>query len=138
MITNSKIDQIQSKIKAAIAKIEKEENVKIEFGSIRYNSAKYNTTMSVSTLEKNEKVDNIYLSLCKSVGFTQNVIGMQFDGRNGTYEVIDIHLKNRKYPVIAKSLKDGKEYKYQVSHIKRLIGGDKIINRNANLDKLIN
>lgn len=36
MINESKIRQIQEKIKQAIADIEKEENVKIEFGSIRY------------------------------------------------------------------------------------------------------
>ena len=58
-------------------------------------------------------------------------------------EVQDLHrtsqvkTKNRKYPVIAKSDRDGKMYKFTVEHIKKLIGGDKIINRNANLDKLI-
>jgi hypothetical protein len=28
-------------------------------------------------------------------------------------------------------------YKYTVNQVKALIGGDKIINRNANLDKLV-
>ena len=61
---------------------------------------------------------------------------MKFDGMNGIYEIIDIQTRNRKYPVIAKS-SDGKKYKYSVDHIKKLIGGDKIINRNKNLDKLL-
>ena len=137
MITESKIRSIQKRIKEALSEIEKEENVKIDFSSISYNVAKYSTTMSVTTLDKNDKVDNIFKSICKSLGFTQNIIGMQFYGTNGIYEITDIKTKNRKYPVIAKSVSNGVSYKFSVEHIKRLIGGDKIINRNANLDKLL-
>lgn len=137
MITESKIKSIQKRIKEALSEIEKEENVKIDFSSISYNVAKYSTTMSVTTLDKNDKVDNIFKSICKSLGFTQNIIGMQFYGTNGIYEITDIKTKNRKYPVIAKSISNGVSYKFSVEHIKRLIGGDKIINRNANLDKLL-
>ena len=137
MITESKIRSIQKRIKEALSEIEKEENVKIDFSSISYNVAKYSTTMSVVTLDKNEKVDTIFKSICKSLGFTQNIIGMQFYGTNGIYEITDIKTKNRKYPVIAKSVSNGVSYKFSVEHIKRLIGGDKIINRNANLDKLL-
>jgi hypothetical protein len=137
MINENKIKAIQKKIKDAIAQIEKEENVKIEFGTVSYNVAKYSTSMSVTTLDKNEKVDGVLRSVCRRLGFTQNIIGMQFYGSNGLYEIIDIKTKNRKYPVIAKSLSNSTQYKFSVDHIKKLIGGDKIINRNANLDKLI-
>lgn len=136
MINEKKIKSIQDKIKLAISEIEKEENVKIEFSSIKFNIAHYVTQMTVKTLDKTDKVDSIYKSMCSRLGFTQNIIGMKFDGMNGIYEIIDIQTRNRKYPVIAKS-SDGKKYKYSVDHIKKLIGGDKIINRNANLDKLI-
>ncbi len=137
MINETKIKSIQKKLKEALAIIEKEENVKIEFGTISYNVAKYSTPMTVTTLDKNEKVDDVLRTLCKRLGFTQNIIGMQFYGSNGLYEIVDIKTKNRKYPVIAKSLSSSTQYKFSVSHIKSLIGGDKIINRNANLDKLI-
>lgn len=137
MINETKIKSIQKKLKEALAIIEKEENVKIEFGTISYNVAKYSTPMTVTTLDKNEKVDDVLRTLCKRLGFTQNIIGMQFYGSNGLYEIVDIKTKNRKYPVIAKSLSSSTQYKFSVSHIKNLIGGDKIINRNANLDKLI-
>ena len=136
MITDSKINNVQAKIKAAIAKIEKEEGVSISFGSIKYNSAYYSAAMKVSTTEKNEKVDGIYESICRKLGFTQNVIGMTFQGNTGEMIITDIKTKNRKYPVIAQA-KSGTCYKYSVDHIKRLIGGDKLINRNANLDKLL-
>jgi len=137
MIDEAKIKKIQDKIKAAILKIEAEENVKIDFGSISYNKAFYTSKMTVKTLEKTEAVGDVYKAICRRLGFTQNIIGMRFNGTNGVYEIIDIKTKNRTYPIIAKSLTGAKTYKYSVDQIKRLIGGDKIINRNANLDKLI-
>jgi hypothetical protein len=136
MITDTKINKVQAKIQAAIAQIEKEEGVSISFGSIKYNSAYYSATMKVSTTEKSEKVDGIYESICKRLGFTQNVIGLSFNASMGEMIITDIKTKNRKYPVIAQA-QNGTSYKYSVDHIKKLVGGDKIINRNANLEKLL-
>ncbi len=137
MINETKIKKIQDKIKAAILQIEAEENVKIDFGTISYNKAFYTSKMTVKTLEKTEAVGDVYKAICRRLGFTQNIIGMRFNGTNGVYEIIDIKTKNRTYPIIAKQVSGIKTYKYSVDQIKRLIGGDKIINRNANLDKLI-
>ena len=136
MINEAKIKSVQAKLKAAIAQIEGEENVKIDFNNIRYNSAYYTTQIKVSTLDKNEKVKSVYESICRTLGFTQDVVGMKFTQSDMVYEIIDIKTRNRKYPVIAKT-DSGKQYKFSVNTIKRLIGGDKIINRNANLDKLV-
>lgn len=138
MINDSKINKIQNRIKQAIFQIELEENVKIDFGTITYNKAFYTSKITVSTLEKTEAVGDVYKAICRRIGFTQNIIGMQFNGTNGVYEIVDIKTKNRTYPIIAKSLVGNKMYKYSVNQIKNLIGGDKIINRNSNLDKLIN
>lgn len=137
MITNSKISTLQEKIKSAIEQIAKEENVKIEFGTISFNVSQYRTTMTVTTLEKNEKIDSVQATICRGLGFTQNVIGMTFKSSSGDFKIIDIKTKNRKYPVIAENVRTGQRYKWSTDQIKRLIGGDKIINRNANLDKLI-
>jgi hypothetical protein len=137
MINETKIKKIQDKLKLAILQIEAEENVKIDFGTISYNKAFYTSKMTVKTLEKTEAVGDVYKSICKRLGFTQNIIGMQFYGTNGVYEITEIKTRNRTYPIIAKQVSGVKTYKYSVDQIKRLIGGDKIINRNANLDKLI-
>jgi hypothetical protein len=137
MINETKIKKIQDKIKAAILQIEAEENVKIDFGTISYNKAFYTSKMTVKTLEKTEAVGDVYKAICRRLGFTQNIIGMRFQGTSGVYEIVDIKTKNRTYPIIAKQVSGLKTYKYSVDQIKRLIGGDKIINRNANLDKLI-
>ncbi len=137
MINEDKIKKVQERLKASILQIEAEENVKIDFGSISYNKAFYTSKMSVKTLEKTEAVGDVYKAICRRLGFTQNIIGMRFHGTNGIYEIVDIKTKNRTYPIIAKQVSGIKTYKYSVDQIKKLIGGDKIINRNSNLDKLI-
>lgn len=137
MITREKILQVQNKIKEAIAQIEKDENVKIDFGSLSFNPQKYSTSMTVSTLEKSERVESVLERTCRSIGFTQNVIGMGFDFRGDKYEITDIKTKNRKYPVIATETRAKKSYKFSVDTVKKLLGGDAQINRNKNLDKLV-
>jgi hypothetical protein len=137
MINPEKIKSVQAKIKAALAQIEKEENVQISFGSCSYTPAYYKSGMTVTSQEKSEKVDNVFLNLSKRLGFTQNIIGMTFTGvTSGEVTITDIKLKNHKYPIIG-TTKDGRGYKFTTEQIKRYLGGDKIINRNANLDKLL-
>jgi len=137
MITREKVLQVQNKIKEAIAQIEKDENVKIDFGSLSFTPQRYSTSMTVSTLEKSEKVESVLERTCRSIGFTQNVIGMSFDFRGDKYEITDIKTKNRKYPVIATETRTKKSYKFSIDTIKRLLGGDSKINRDKNLDKLV-
>jgi hypothetical protein len=137
MIDSKKIDLVQAKIKAALSEIEKDENIKISFGNCSYNAAYYKTGMTVTSLENSEKVDNVFLNLSKRLGFTQNIIGMTFTGTTcGEVTITDIKLKNFKYPVIG-TTKGGKSYKFTIDQVKRYLGGDRIINRNANLDKLL-
>ena len=137
MITREKILQVQNKIKQAIAQIEKDENVKIDFGTLSFNPQKYSTSMTVSTLEKSERVESVLERTCRAIGFTQNVISMTFDFRGDKYEITDIKTKNRKYPVIATETRTKKSYKFSVDTVKKLLGGDTQINRNKNLDKLV-
>jgi len=137
MITREKILQVQNKIKQAIAQIEKDENVKIDFGSLSFNPQKYSTSMTVSTLEKSERVESVLERTCRAIGFTQNVINMTFDFRGDKYEITDIKTQNRKYPVIATETRTKKGYKFSVDTVKKLLGGDTQINRNKNLDKLV-
>lgn len=137
MITRDKVISVQEKIKKAIAEIEKTENVKIDFGTLSFNPQKYSTSMTVTTLEKSERVESVLERTCRSIGFTQNVIGMTFDFRGDKYEITDIKTKNRKYPVIATEMRTKKSYKFSVDTIKKALGGDAQINRNKNLDKLV-
>jgi hypothetical protein len=137
MITDSKINKIQAKINKAIASIAAEENITIKFDVISFNSAYYTTRMKVTTLDKSDEASNVHTEICKLLGFTQNILGMTFEGKNGTMRIYDIKKRNRKYPIIAESLSDGRSYKFTKEHVRTKLGGDTQINRTANLDKLV-
>ena len=138
MITSTKITAVQAKIKRAIAQIEKDENVTIKFGSCSYNSAYYGTKMTVTSNDKgDEKVNSVYTNLSKQYGFTQNIIGMEFSTGSGTkHKITEFRTRAPKFPIITMA-SDGKSYKFTVDQAKRYLGGDKLINRTANLDKLV-
>jgi hypothetical protein len=117
MITSAKINSVQAKIKAAIAQIAREENVDISFGSCRYDSAKYNTTMTVKTKVITERVVTVNENISKMLGFDGNVIGRVTRVNGKTFTITDIKTRNRTYPIIAEC--EGKSYKLSVVQAKR-------------------
>jgi hypothetical protein len=138
MISKDKIKSVQEKIKLAILEIEKSENVKINFGSIRYTSLNYTTTMTVTSNGAGDIKDKLDESISKRYGFTKNIIGMKIKHpRVGDCTIVEFVTKNRKYPVIFERDIDGKRYKSDIYSIKSYLGGDKLINRNYNLNSLL-
>ena len=121
MITASKINTVQEKIKMAIAQIEKEEQVKINFGTCSYTNKDYTTRMKVTTLAKDKAtmsaVGNVNTMVSKRYGFQENIIGKSFTNKTGTHTVVEFKTSNRKYPVITEC-SNGKRYKMSPSQLK--------------------
>lgn len=123
MIKN-RISTINEKIREAIKEIEKSEKVKITFGTSRYGDIDYKSTMTVTSVS-NDKVNKKLVNsqnttLSQRVGFSSNVIGKTFSQGNDKFEITDIATRRPKYPVIAKSLTNGRSYKFRVDTIKNL------------------
>lgn len=62
---------------------------------------------------------------------------MEFTCPNGTFIVDGFKTRNRKYPIIATRKGDGSSWKFHPSNVLKYIGGNKIVNRNSNLTKLL-
>lgn len=94
----------------------------------------------VDEIKKIKSIDISNTRISKVYGFTQNIIGMEFEstvkGIKSIFKITGFKTQNRKYPIIAFELKSGLSYKFPVDEVKKKLGGDKIINRNANLEKL--
>lgn len=121
MITSTKITRIQEKIKSMIKEIEKEEEVKITFGTCRYSTSEYNTTMKVETNAKDEKTLNTVNSanegLSKAYGFKSNIIGKTFMSRGQKHTIVEFKTRNRKYPIISECKGTGAKYKHTTTTI---------------------
>lgn len=127
MITNEKINSIQRKIKQLITEVEKEEQVKITFGSCRYSDVDYKSTMTVKSIAKDTQTKKANKSqdtmLSKSYGFSGNIIGKTFVSGFKTFKITEFKTRNRKFPIIASCL--GKSYKFQVSRVKMIMDIEK-------------
>jgi hypothetical protein len=139
MITAEKINKVQDKIKAAILKIQQEENVKIKFGTCRYNDVSYKSTMEVISTAKNEKTqkatNNQNLVLSKQYGFDFNIIGKKVRMNNGMGIITEFKTRNRKYPIIVDV--NGKSYKMDIFTAKRRIVDYDFHKRNENVEQLL-
>jgi hypothetical protein len=68
---------------------------------------------------RNSFLDVEYTKLSQRFGFTQNIVGMTFEHpRLTNVKITDIKPRNRKYPIIGYSTKDGKGYKFTKDQVK--------------------
>lgn len=132
-----RLEEMMLRLKMAVNEIARGEGVEIKISDPDYlfsESNTYNVSMTITDVDPVKQRE--YEAMCKKVGFTQNVIGMSFTQNGSLYRIVNIKTRNRKYPVIASSRLGGL-YKFSAETVKRNLGGDQLINRNANLDKLI-
>ena len=124
MITRQKIQTVQEKIKMAIAQIEKEENVKISFGTRSFNDAEYTTKMTVRTVAKDQStmkaVGSVNKLQSQMLGFQDNIIGKTFTNGNGIHTIVEFKTRNRKYPIITQCT-NGISYKLSTEQVKKYL-----------------
>jgi hypothetical protein len=131
------IDEIVSKIQDSLKGYDLKVDVNL------YKNSEFGFKIDVSGVEigklKELNAKNKRMSL--SYGFTQNIVGMEFESsRNGKltiHRIIGFKTANRKYPVITTELSTGLSYKFPIDQVRKKLGGDSQINRKSNLDKLL-
>lgn len=92
--------------------------------------------------EHQDRLDIVNERISKSYGFTQNIVGMEFNSSStrglAIHKISSFKPRNTKYPIITTEISSGKSYKFPIDTVKKKLGGDKLINRSANLEKLLN
>lgn len=136
-MNKQRLEEMMLRLQMAVNEIARGEGVEIKLSEPDYlfgENNTYNVSMTIADVDPVKQRE--YDAMCKKVGFTQNVIGMSFTQNGSLYRIVNIKTRNRKYPVIASSRLGGL-YKFSAETVKLRLGGDKLINRNANLDKLL-
>ncbi len=133
-----RLEEMMLRLQMAVNEIARGEGVEIKLSEPDHlflgDNNTYRVSMTIADVDPVKQTE--YEAMCKKVGFTQNVIGMSFTQNGSLYRIVNIKTRNRKYPVIASSRLGGL-YKFSAETVKLRLGGDKLINRNANLDKLL-
>ena len=132
----NRVIQISNKIKKALSEISESEGVQISIGPISFSQTSF-TTKITGVEVGNDLVDKSNLLMSKRYGFSQNIVGMQFESKFGKFIIDGFKPANRKYPVLATRVHDGKQYKFGKDSILKYLGGNNIINRKSNLKNLL-
>ena len=138
MLNTTKLQIINKKLSDALEKISEEENVDINLIKNKNgDTVQQSYHLIITTKDESEKSLIRQANKCKAVGFVNNVISRTFTYQNDDYTIVNVKPRNNRYPVIAMNTRNNKMMKFTKEHIQSALGGDKLINRYANL-KILN
>lgn len=131
------IDEIVSKIQDAL----KGYDLKVDVNLSKNSEFGFKIDVSGVEIGKLKELNARNKRMSLSYGFTQNIVGMEFENsRNGKltiHRIVGFKTANRKYPIITTELSTGASYKFPIDQVRKKLGGDSQINRKSNLDKLL-
>ena len=131
------IDEIVNKIQDAL----KGYDLKVDVNLSKNSEFGFKIDVSGVEIGKLKELNARNKRMSLSYGFTQNIVGMEFENsRNGKltiHRIVGFKTANRKYPIITTELSTGASYKFPIDQVRKKLGGDSQINRKSNLDKLL-
>jgi len=122
-ITKDNLIMIQDAVKPALEQISNDLGVSITIGRGSYdNKANGHFKVNIATLGEGGEVEtkewSDYKSCCHWHECKPEWLGENFCTGNGEFQLIGMKTRGRKFPFIAKSLSDGKTYKFTAESIK--------------------
>jgi hypothetical protein len=130
-------DELLSRIHSDLKKTLKELNISYKIRVLQDDQFSFRLEISGNDESKSKEIQSANLKISKRYGFPQNIVGMEFSTSDRHYKIIGFKTSNRLYPVLAEDIINGTRYKFSVNSVKEKLGGDKLINRNVNLDNLL-
>ena len=108
------------------SEIEKSFNIKISFGSAKYDcngGAKY--TVEVSPVVNGRTISKEaieFQTYCQLYGLEKSDMGKTFFNNGETFKITGLSSRSRKFPIFAERIKDGKEFKFTPESVKIGLG----------------
>lgn len=108
---------LRKDISDMLSVIAKKHNITLSIGNISFSATEFHTKLTGKTngfgVIGNDKVkDSKFEYGILKLGLPKNIIGKSFTSNNKKYIITEIAPNRPKYPIIAKSLADGKQYKF--------------------------
>ena len=113
------IDEIVSKIQDAL----KGYDIKVDVNLSKNSEFGFKIDVSGVEIGKLQELNARNKRMSLSYGFTQNIVGMEFENsRNGKltiHRIVGFKTANRKYPVITTELSTGASYKFPIDQVRK-------------------
>ena len=119
-----KIKEIRKDMDAALRVIGSKHSLAFEIGRITYSDngfgARVEAVMTSNSGESKMAID--FRDKCGKYGFVPEDLGKMFkDSSGNNYRIIGLKPRNRKYPIIAEKLNNGKSFKFSALYVKAMI-----------------
>ncbi len=118
------IRKIRADIDATLKDIGEKHGLAFEVGRITYDDNGFKTRIEASVTGEigESKIAIDFRNGCHKHGFAPEDLGRMFKNTNGTFKIVGLKPRNRKYPVIAKRLDTGRTYKFSALSVKMNMG----------------
>ena len=113
------LDIMRTSINSKLAELESDFNIKIELGRISYSDNNFTSKVNCNLIKDGQVVETIATDFdrCKEAWGLEFSLGTTFISNNSTYKVLGLKPRNRKYPIIAEDISNGKRYKFSEEKI---------------------
>ena len=122
-MTRKNMNLIDGDVEAALQKVAEERGLtlKKERGSFNPTAGTY-TIKWTFVVQTEDGIPADFAANARYFGLSADDYGREFSTYNGRFKIVGIKPRNRKYPIIAESLSDGRTYKFPESAVGRSVG----------------
>jgi len=108
-----KVKNLREKIAIALRSVENALDVKINVGRITYSDSDFKVQLAGvdAVAGANNFLETEFLSKCGLYGLKPEHLGQKIKIGGDVHRIVGLKVRNRKYPIITKNMKNCKEYK---------------------------
>ena len=120
MITKALLKQIREDFKEVVKPLEEKYGMELKLGSISYSDLQFTAKVEGSfTKDGLTPEQTKFNTLCHRYGFIETDYGRIFTHKGAEYELCGFAPNRRKYPVVARSRVNQKEYCFVLDEVKQ-------------------
>lgn len=120
------IKQVRADLQAVLDKFASDHGVEIKLGRITYGDLDFRSSIRVFIPTKDAETPMAldFKTKCLKYGLVPDDLGAEFRSglNNDMHKIVGLKPRNRKYPIITKNLRDGKQYKFPASVVREALG----------------
>jgi len=121
--TKENIQHIRNDMTSALKDIEKKHGVLFNLGRISYTDLDFRVAIKchANSNGANSPLELEWMKYCQSYGFQTSDLMKKVKLSDEVHEILGLKVRNRKYPVITKRLRDGRQYKWTQYQVQRAL-----------------
>jgi hypothetical protein len=124
-LDKSNLVQIREDINAALKAVGTKHGLVLDAGNASYSPTNATFKLAVSVITDGVVMDKPtadFKRFCTMYGFKPENLGAKFTSRGVEFTLTGLDSKSHKYPMLARSSKDGKDYKMTREAVQRALG----------------